>query len=232
MAWNFPSSSNSKYSTSVISNSLIYWRLACLKANGKFLITRAILNIKENNIVAVEMLKGEFMPVWNIENWVVWLFKRSQDCEHCRFYPMNRDKTLRVDRQEADRYQNICTSAPKTSPRYCWIVRNVTINDAKDVVQEILVLHPPQWSPRVGPFAISDKSVYTDEKQCILCKHILQIQIQAHRTNTKTDSTPIWETSTSIKTVQEYCTNTNTNQPNQHKGKMWECGYWGLMQEN
>ena len=127
MAWNFPSSSNSKYSTSVISNSLIYWRLALLKANGKFLITWAILNIKENNIVAVEMLKGEFMPVWNIENWVVWLFKRSQDCEHCRFYPMNRDKTLRVDRQEADRYQNICTSAPKTSPRYCWIVRNVTM---------------------------------------------------------------------------------------------------------
>ena len=63
MAWNFPSSNNSKYSTSVISNSLIYWRLACLKANGKFLITRAILNIKENNIVAFEMVKGEFMPV-------------------------------------------------------------------------------------------------------------------------------------------------------------------------
>ena len=63
MAWNFPSSSNSKYSTSVISNSLIYWRLTCLNGNGKFLITRAILNIKENNIVAFEMVKGEFMPV-------------------------------------------------------------------------------------------------------------------------------------------------------------------------
>ena len=84
MAWNFPSSSNSKYSTSVISNSLIYWRLTCLNGNGKFLITWAILNIKENNIVAFEMVKGEFMPVWNIENWVVWLFKRSHDCEHCK----------------------------------------------------------------------------------------------------------------------------------------------------
>ena len=62
-------------------------------------------------------------------------------------------------------------------------------NDAKDQVQEILVLHLAHWSPRVGPFTISDKSVYTDEKQCILCKHILQIQIQVYRIIKNTDST-------------------------------------------